>query len=94
MQLVIEISSYDKAWITNGYYIPEEINMRISEAIINGIEIPEGHGKIGDIDALEDLCYRHEISNSAIDGAPIISKKQNEEGDNVWEQLFRKHNLR
>lgn len=39
MQIVIEISSYDKEWITNGYYIPEEINMKISEAIANGIPL-------------------------------------------------------
>lgn len=54
MQIVIEISSYDKEWITNGYYIPEEINMRISEAIANGISIPEGHGRLIDADALID----------------------------------------
>lgn len=40
-KIVIEISSYDKEWITNGYYIPEEINMRISEAIANGTPIPD-----------------------------------------------------
>lgn len=37
MQIVIEISDYDKEWITNGYCIPEEINMEIAKAIINGI---------------------------------------------------------
>lgn len=36
MQIAIEISSYDKEWITNGYHIPEEINMKISREIANG----------------------------------------------------------
>ena len=36
MQIVIDISNYDKEWITNGYYIPKEINMKISRAIANG----------------------------------------------------------
>ena len=39
MQVIIEISDYDKEWITNGYYIPEEINTKISEAIVNGISL-------------------------------------------------------
>ena len=41
MQTVIEISDYDKEWIANGYHIPEEINMKISEAIINGTPFPK-----------------------------------------------------
>ena len=46
MQIVIEISDYDKEWITNGYYIPKEINVRISEAIENGTPLPKGHGRL------------------------------------------------
>lgn len=52
MNIVIEISSYDKEWITNGYYIPEEINMRISEAIANSTPLPTGHGRLIDADEL------------------------------------------
>ena len=39
MQIVIEISDYDKEWVTNGVYIPDEINRRIAETIINGIPL-------------------------------------------------------
>ena len=53
MQIVIDISSYDKEWITNGHYIPEEINMKISEAIANSTPLPEVHGRLGDLDELE-----------------------------------------
>ena len=50
MQIVIDISDYDKEWVTNGVYIPDEINRRIAEAIINGIPLPEGHGRLIDAD--------------------------------------------
>ena len=53
IELVIKISDYDKEWITNGYYIPEEINMKISEAIANGTPLPKGHGKLGDLDKIK-----------------------------------------
>lgn len=60
MQIVIEISSYDKEWITNGYYIPEEINMRISEAIANGTPLQNGHERLIDADTF--IKNRTEIS--------------------------------
>jgi hypothetical protein len=59
MDVVIKISSYDKEWITNGYYIPEEINMRISEAIANGIPLPKGHGRL--IILSEDAIKREQM---------------------------------
>lgn len=36
MRLVINISEYDKEWIQNTYGIPQEINVDIAKAIING----------------------------------------------------------
>lgn len=45
MKIVIDISSYDKEWITNGYYIPEEINVKISEAIANGTPLIESESE-------------------------------------------------
>ena len=64
IELVIKISNYDKEWITNGYYIPEEINTRIAETIANGIPLPEGHGKIIDygyvVDAIDDWVNAEE----------------------------------
>jgi len=50
MQIVIDITDYDREWITNGYYIPNEINGKIAEAIINGTPLPEGHGRLIDAD--------------------------------------------
>ena len=57
IELVIKISSYDKEWITNGYYIPEEINIRISEAIANGIPLPNGHGRLIDADDVDNHIF-------------------------------------
>ena len=93
MQLVIEISKYNREWIQNGHKIPDELQLQIAEAIINGIELPEDHGKIGDIDALKKLCSQNEISNSAYGGTPVISKKKNVQGDNIWELLFNETNI-
>lgn len=35
MRFVIDISEYDKEWIGNAYCIPQDINTKIAEAIIN-----------------------------------------------------------
>lgn len=35
MKFVIDISEYDKEWIGNTYGIPQDINTKIAEAIIN-----------------------------------------------------------
>ena len=82
IELVIKISSYDKEWITNGYYIPEEINMKISEAIANGTPLPKGHGDLIDVGEirvieLEDSLHtiRHEKGDDVdvyIDAPTII----------------------
>lgn len=60
IELVIRISIYDKEWITNGYYIPEEINMRISEAIANGTVLPKGHGDLIDRSKIYKAIYAEE----------------------------------
>ena len=44
MRVVIDISEYDKEWIGNAYGIPQEINTKIAEAIINAEPCqPESH---------------------------------------------------
>lgn len=47
MKMVINILEYDKEWIQNAYGIPQEINVDIAKAIINGKpynpERPKGH---------------------------------------------------
>ena len=48
MKIVIDIEGYDREWITNGYHIPDEINGKIAEAIIDGTPLPEEHGDLID----------------------------------------------
>ena len=35
-QIVIEINEHDMEWIRNSYSIPKELNLTITEAILNG----------------------------------------------------------
>ena len=88
MHVVIEISSYDKEWITNGYYIPEEINIRISEAIANGTILPKGHGRLIDADNVKSHFSDKEGDAftafhfyDAVENAPTIieASKESEE---------------
>lgn len=41
MQIVIEIDKYDIEWIKNGYSIPNELNLKITEAVLNGIVLED-----------------------------------------------------
>lgn len=54
MEIIINIEDYDREWITNGYHIPDEINGKIAEAIIDGTPLSENHGRLIDADALID----------------------------------------
>lgn len=53
MKLLIDISEYNAEYIKNAYGIPQDINMIIAEAIINGKQIPTPHGRLIDADKLE-----------------------------------------
>lgn len=64
MEIVIEIEDYDKEWVTNGYYIPNEINGKIAEAIINGTPLPGHHGRIIDESKIERVYYHIENSEN------------------------------
>lgn len=80
MQIVIEIEDYDKEWITNGYYIPNEINEKIAEAIIKGISLPKDHGDL--IDRKELLKQPMNIANypsNYVEIAPAVIKAESEE---------------
>lgn len=59
MQIVIEISDFDKDWINYGCHIPDGMNLRISEAIKNGTPLPKWHGRLIDAEA-----YRKEMLDS------------------------------
>ena len=52
MKIVINIEDYDREWITNCDHIPNEINRKIAEAIIDGIPFPEHYGDLIDRDEL------------------------------------------
>ena len=54
MRLIIDISEYNVEYIKNAYGIPQDINMIIAEAIINGKQIPTPHGRLIDADAIQD----------------------------------------
>jgi hypothetical protein len=58
MKLLIDISEYNAEYIKNAYEIPQDINMIIAEAIINGKQIPTPHGRLGDLDKLEKQFKR------------------------------------
>ena len=58
MKLLIDISEYNAEYIKNAYGIPQDINMVIAEAIINGKQIPTPHGRLGDLDELEKQFKR------------------------------------
>lgn len=84
MQIVIDISDYDKEWVTNGVYIPDEINRRIAKAIINGVPLPKGHGNLIDADAV--MREMSVVSSRSVKSqmyiiklAPIIIEAESEE---------------
>ena len=57
MKIVIDISEYNREWISGAYDIPEEIRGIIARAILDGV-ILEDFGKLIDADRLiEDLKY-------------------------------------
>ena len=48
MKIIIDISDYDREWIHNAWSIPQELDTKIAEAIVNGVEIPDRHGRLID----------------------------------------------
>jgi len=74
MQIVIDISSYDKEWITNGHYTPEEINMRISEAIAKGTPIDETDNSVLEQlkDEIEEKGFNSPLMNPVFTMTEIL----------------------
>ena len=60
MKIVIDIEDYDREWIANGYHIPDEINGKIAEAIIDGTPLPEHHGRLMILS--EDIVKENQIN--------------------------------
>lgn len=89
MKLLIDISEYNAEYIKNAYGIPQDINMIIAEAIINGKQIPTPHGRLIDIKSVEESKFV-KVSNGfqrwwngalerVIDNAPTVIEA--EEGE-------------
>ena len=52
MQVVIDIDEEQWDWLRNGF--PDEDDGEYAiKAIANGIPLPQGHGRLGDLDELE-----------------------------------------
>ena len=66
MRLIIDISEYNVEYIKNAYGIPQDINMIIAEAIINGKQIPTPHGRLIDAE-FEEMHYTSITTNPTPD---------------------------
>lgn len=88
MQIVIDIPKECYKNLLNNYRFSSEEIPIVSLAIATGIPLPQNHGRLIDADALEELCYEHEIGNDAFDGEPLIEQGQYDDGDNIWKPLF------
>ena len=86
MKLVIDIPE-ELYKNKKGYITHMDVHM-ILDAIKNSTPLPKGHGRLGDLDALEKLCYEHEIGNSAIDNEPVIEQGYTLNNNNIWVSLF------
>lgn len=59
MRIVIDISEKDKEIIDDMNFVTEKLKHRIGRAIMNGIVLPKGHGRLGDLDALWDKFLKY-----------------------------------
>lgn len=68
MKIIIDISEYDKEWITNGYCIPQELNTDIARKIIEAeplsLDVDEEDPSSGtDKEVDEESCKITHITN-------------------------------
>ena len=54
MEIVIDIDEEDWEDINNIHFIREDLKFKIGKAIMKGTPLPEHHGRLGDLDALEE----------------------------------------
>lgn len=90
MKRIIDIPEYEYERIKEFYdALPDggEVDAKVVY-IAESVPLPKGHGRLIDGDALEELCYEHEIGNSMFDGMPIIEQGKHSDGDNIWKPLF------
>ena len=76
MKLIIDISEYDREWIKNTYGIPQDIDVAIARAIINGKKLPDHHGRLVDADtivtAMNDMKVEGEVFVTAVNYVKLI----------------------
>ena len=84
MQIVINIDDEIAQGIIEGYddeprNIVRSFQATIADAIKNGIPLPKGHGRLGDLDKLAKDCESseyHEVITAWLDLAPTIIEKE------------------
>ena len=54
MKIVIEIDEEDWKDINDIHFIREDLKFKIGKVIMKGTPLPEHHGRLGDLDALEE----------------------------------------
>jgi hypothetical protein len=54
MKIVIEIDEEDWKDINDIHFIREDLKFKIGKTIMKGTPLPEHHGRLGDLDALEE----------------------------------------
>ena len=59
MHIVIDLSEYHLEWIRNKYGIPSEIETIVAESIVNGTILPEGHGRLVDVNDCKMVCDKY-----------------------------------
>lgn len=77
MQIVIDIPEEEFERIKD---IPNDYKLLIHKAIANGTPLPKGHGRLKDVDWIDDNCYEHHSDEDGswcyawrdIDDAPTI----------------------
>ena len=88
MQIIIDIPEkiIKEAKESPNYYPTYQFET-IWKSICNGTVLPK-HGRLIDGDALEKLCFEHEIGNEMFSGEPIIEQGYSKDGDIIWKSLF------
>ena len=76
IEVVIKIPKKCKEFLDNGGKVDWLDAIPIIDAIANGIPLPKGHGRIGDLDRLYSVFERNVVSAKAFkelfDNAPVI----------------------
>lgn len=72
MQIVISVTDLQRKWIENYGFIPDDLNVKMADAILNGTVLPK-HGRLIDADRLikqttEQICEKCDRRRGMKDG--------------------------